>query len=76
MMSLMALSFGNAVSQEDAVIDGNQCAGRMMEAMRRGKGAGRPGARPSEFRGRVGRKLAPRARIVGRCGPVAGRAWG
>ncbi|WP_430232626.1 hypothetical protein [Nitrosomonas communis] len=70
----MALSSGNAVS-EDAVIHGHQCAGRMMEAMRRGKGACRP-APPVGIPGRVGRKLAPRARIVGRCGAVAGRRWG
>ena len=75
MMSSMALSFGNAVSQEDAVIDGNQCVGRMIEAMRRGKGASRP-VPPPRFWGRVGRKPAPQAYIVARCGTVAGRAWG
>ena len=75
-MSLMVLSFGNAVSEEDAVIDGNQCAGRIMEAMRRGKVPVSPGPHHAVW-GRAGRKLAPRARIVaGRSGAVAGRAWG
>ncbi|WP_139225276.1 hypothetical protein [Nitrosomonas sp. Nm34] len=71
----MALSFGNAVSQEDAVIDSDQCAGRTLERCSAGRVPVAP-ARPSEFRGERDTNRPPRARIVGRCGgAVVGRVW-
>ncbi|UVS60039.1 MULTISPECIES: hypothetical protein [Nitrosomonas] len=38
-------------------------------------GAGRPHPAHRNFVGRMGRKLAHRTRIVGRCGAVAVWAW-
>jgi hypothetical protein len=57
-MTLIALSFGNAISQEDAVVDGDQCAGRMIKAMRPEKGACRH-APPVGISGEGGTQTGP-----------------
>lgn len=82
----MVLSFGNAVRNyrlqqyslcvllsfiaENTVIDDNQCAGRMMEAMQRGKMPFAPARPQPPWFGEGGRKSAAQVRIVGRCGKL------